>query len=96
MYSEAEWTLGRNPLGLVQMTGLGDRCITQTFAPGRRDGYPGVTPGWTPYMCRDGWMKGKDNIHGCEFYTSRNYPADKEIWPWGEQFLEQPLLRSKC
>ncbi len=86
MYSEAEWTLGRNPLGLVQMTGLGDRCITQTFAPGRRDGYPGVTPGWTPYMCRDGWMKGEDNIHGCEFYTSKNYPGNKEIWPWGEQF----------
>lgn len=85
MYAEAEWTLGRNPLGLVQMTGLGDRCFTQTFAPGRRDGYPNVTPGWTPYMCRDGFMKGND-IHGCEWYTNRNYPEDKEIWPWGEHF----------
>lgn len=85
MYAEAEWTLGRNPLGLVQMTGLGDRSLTQTFAPGRRDGYPNVTPGWTPYMCRDGFMKGND-IHGCEFYTTRNYPEDKEIWPWGEHF----------
>ena len=86
LYAEAEWTLGRNPLGLVQMTGLGDRCITQTFAPGRRDGYPGVTPGWTPYMCRDGWMKGEDNIHGCDWYTSRNFPSDKTIWPQGEHF----------
>jgi hypothetical protein len=85
MYAEAEWTLGRNPLGLVQMTGLGDRSFTQTFAPGRRDGYPNVTPGWTPYMCRDGFMKGND-IHGCEFYTNRNYPENKEIWPWGEHF----------
>ena len=85
MYAEAEWTLGRNPLGLVQMTGLGDRCITQTFAPGRRDGYPNVTPGWTPYMCRDGWTN-EDDIHKCEWYTNRNYPEDKEIWPWGEHF----------
>ncbi|HYW94551.1 MAG TPA: glycoside hydrolase family 9 protein, partial [Bacteroidales bacterium] len=85
LYSEAEWTLGRNPLGLVQMTGLGDRCITQTFAPGRRDGYPGVTPGWTPYICRDGWGM-KDNIHFCDWYTDRNYPDDKTLWPWGENF----------
>ena len=85
LYAEAEWTLGRNPLGLVQMTGLSDRCITQTFAPGRRDGYPGVTPGWTPYMCRDGWNNG-DDIHRCEWYTKFNYPTDKEIWPWGEHF----------
>lgn len=85
MFAEAEWTLGRNPLGLVQMTGLGERCVTQTFAPGRRDGYPGLTPGWTPYMCRDGWNN-HDDIHFCEWYTNRNYPADKEIWPWGEHF----------
>lgn len=85
LYAEAEWTLGRNPLGLVQITGLSDRCYTQTFAPGRRDGYPGITPGWTPYMMRDGWMKG-DNIHGCEWYTNRNYPTDKLSWPSGEHF----------
>ena len=85
MYAEAEWTLGRNPLGLVQMTGLGERSVTQTFAPGRRDGYPGVTPGWTPYMCRDGWNNSND-IHRCGFYTDSNYPEDKEIWPWGEHF----------
>lgn len=86
LYAEAEWTLGRNPLGLVQMTGLTDRSFTQTFGPGRRDGYPGLTPGWTPYMCRDGWMRGDNNIIACDWYTSRNYPADKEIWPWGEHF----------
>jgi len=85
LYAEAEWTLGRNPLGLVQMTGLTDRSITQTFAPGRRDGYPGVTPGWTPYMCRDGWGN-DDHIVRCAWYTNRNYPADKEVWPWGEHF----------
>ncbi|MGB3617782.1 MAG: glycoside hydrolase family 9 protein, partial [Catalinimonas sp.] len=85
LYSEAEWTLGRNPLGLVQMTGLTDRCVTQTFAPGRRDGYPGLTPGWTPYLCRDGWDNA-DDIHRCQWYTNRNYPADKEVWPWGEHF----------
>lgn len=83
--AEAEWTLGRNPLGLVQMTGLSDNCITQTFAPGRRDGYPGVTPGWTPYMMRDGWMRG-DNIHGCDWYLKRIYPSDKLLWPMGEHF----------
>ncbi|MEX2370460.1 MAG: glycoside hydrolase family 9 protein, partial [Bacteroidales bacterium] len=85
LYAEAEWTLGRNPLGLVQMTGLTDHSFTQTFAPGRRDGYPGVTPGWTPYMCRDGWGN-DDHIVRCAWYTNRNYPADKEVWPWGEHF----------
>ncbi len=86
LYAEAEWTLGRNPLGLVQMTGLTERCFTQTFAPGRRDGYPGLTPGWTPYMCRDGWMRGDDNIIACDWYTARSYPENKEVWPWGETF----------
>jgi endoglucanase len=85
LYAEAEWTLGRNPLGLVHMTGLTNRSITQAFNPGRRDGYPGLTPGWTPYMCRDGW-KNSDNIVRCEWYTNRNYPDNKEIWPWGEHF----------
>ena len=85
LYTEAEWTLGRNPLGLVQMTGLTDRCFTQTFAPGRRDGAPGHTPGWTPYMCRDGWMNG-EHIVRCGWYTNRAYPVDKDSWAWGEQF----------
>lgn len=85
LYAEAEWTLGRNPLGLAQMTGLTDRCFTQSFAPGRRDGFPGLTPGWTPYMCRDGWGN-QNHIVRCEWYTSRNYPKDKEVWPWGEHY----------
>jgi len=85
LFAEAEWTLGGNPLGLIQMTGFGDKGVTQTFAPGRRDGYPGLTPGWTPYMSRDGW-KNHDDIHRCEWYTNRNYPADKEVWPYGEHF----------
>ena len=85
LYSEAEWTLGRNPLGLVQMTGLTERAVTQTYAPGRRDGVPGVTPGWTPFMCRDGW---KNHMHVGRglWYNSRNYPDDKGVWPWGEHF----------
>lgn len=83
--AEAEWTLGRNPLGLVHMTGLTDRSITQSFAPGRRDGHPGLTPGWTPYMCRDGFLRG-DIVVGCEWYTNRNYPADKNVWPQGEHY----------
>ncbi len=83
--AEAEFTFGRNPLGLVTMTGLTDRSVDQTFAPGRRDGYPGLTPGWTPYMCRDGWGNA-DDIHRCGWYTNRNYPADKIRWPHGEHF----------
>jgi len=83
--AETEFTFGRNPLGLVTMTGLTDRAVDQTFAPGRRDGYPGLTPGWTPYMCRDGWGNA-DDIHRCGWYTNRNYPADKTRWPHGEHF----------
>lgn len=85
LFSEAEWTLGRNPMGLVQMTGLSSRAVTQTFAPGRRDGHPGVTPGWTPFMCRDGW-KNSDHIVRCMYYTNRCFPTDKTAWPWGEHF----------
>ena len=85
LYSEAEWTLGRNPLGLVQMTGLTDRAVTQVFAPRRRDGVPGLTPGWTPYMCLHGW-KDSDDIFRCSWYTKRSYPTNKKAWPFGEHF----------
>ena len=64
---------------------LTEHAISQTFAPGRRDGAPGVTPGWTPYMCRDGWGN-EDHIVRCAWYTNRNYPPEKEDWPWGEHF----------
>jgi hypothetical protein len=85
LYSEAEWTLGRNPLGRVQMTGLTERAVTQTYATGRRDSVPGLTPGWTPFMGRDGWRPSM-HIGRCPWYTSRNYPENKEIWPWGEHY----------
>jgi hypothetical protein len=55
---EADWGLGRNPMNMVQMTGLGSRCPQQIFTTGRNDGVPGVHPGHTPYMNAIAWGGG--------------------------------------
>ena len=49
MYTEAGWSLGRNPGNIVEMTGLGERHITDVYSTGRNDGAPGTHPGQTPF-----------------------------------------------
>ena len=53
MILEADYGLGRNPMNMVQMTGLGSRAVEDIYTTGRNDGTPGVHPGHTPYMNAD-------------------------------------------
>jgi len=58
MYNEAGWGLGRNPGNVVEMTGLGQRHITDVYSPGRNDGVPGTLPGQTPFNGTETWSQG--------------------------------------
>lgn len=86
LYSEAEWTAGRNPLGLAMMTGLTDRCTDEIFAPGRNDGVPGLNPGLTPYLLRFGWNRTSETNYP-EYYVKKMFPT-LDNWPDGEIWHE--------
>ena len=58
MYTEASWCLGRNPGNIVEMTGLGQRHITDCYSTGRNDGLPGTHPGQTPFNGTETWSQG--------------------------------------
>lgn len=58
MYTEASWCLGRNPGNIVEMTGLGQRHITDCYSTGRNDGLPGTHPGQTPFNGTETWSPG--------------------------------------
>jgi len=88
---EADWGLGRNPMNMVQMTGLGSRCPQQIFTTGRNDGVPGVHPGHTPYMNADAW--GGGYMADPQYYAKKGYPAWKQ-WPHGEALWEAPYCYS--
>jgi hypothetical protein len=84
---EADYGLGRNPMNIVQMTGLGSRCVQQMFTTGRNDGVPGVHPGHTPYMNAEAW--GRGYMADPQYYASKGYPAWK-VWPHGEALWNAP------
>ncbi len=88
---EADWGLGRNPMNMVQMTGLGRRCPEQIFTTGRNDGVPGVHPGHTPYMNADAW--GGGYMADPQYYAKKGYPAWKQ-WPHGEALWNAPYCYS--
>jgi hypothetical protein len=88
---EADWGLGRNPMNMVQMTGLGSRCPQQIFTTGRNDGVLGVHPGHTPYMNADAW--GGGYMADPQYYAKKGYPAWKQ-WPHGEALWEAPYCYS--
>jgi hypothetical protein len=88
---EADWGLGRNPMNMVQMTGLGSRCPQQIFTTGRNDGVPGVHPGHTPYMNADAW--GSGYMFDPQYYAKKGYPAWTK-WPHGEALWEAPYCFS--
>jgi len=72
MTSEADWGFGRSPGNLVEMTGLGSRCIVYCYTTGRNFLTPGVYPGHTPYNNLDPW--GKDNIGSMsQWFNERGY-----------------------
>lgn len=78
---EADYGIGRNPMNMTQMTGLGSRYPTDIYTSGKNDGVPGVHPGHTPYMNASAWGQGW--MADPQWYASRGYPEWKE-WPHGE------------
>lgn len=88
---EADWGLGRNPLNMTQMTGIGSRAPDQIYTSGRNDGVPGIHPGHTPYMNSEPW--GEDFMANPRYYSSRGYPT-WEQWPQGEALWRAPYCYS--
>jgi hypothetical protein len=85
MLLESDYSLGRNPLNLVLMTGdpfFSDRHIAEAYTTGRNDGFPGVHPGQTPYMNEQEWGEGFMADPG--WMSSKGYPEWAGNWPHGE------------
>ncbi len=84
MILEADWSLGRNPSNIVEMTGLGSRHIVNCYTSGRNDGVPGLHPGHTPYNNLDPWGM-QHNGSNPRWFSDRGYPAwDEGGWPHQE------------
>jgi hypothetical protein len=84
---EADYGLGRNPMNMVQMTGLGSRHPAYIYTSGSNDGIPESHPGHTPYMNAEPW--GEGFMFDPKYYARRGYPA-WERWPVGEALWNAP------
>lgn len=87
LYLEACWGLGRNPSNRVEMTGLGQRNIENTYTTGRNDGAPGTHPGQTPFLGTETWSKG--NGGDARLILDHCYPSWDENWPRQESYFNQ-------
>ena len=88
MLNEASWGLGRNPGNIVEMTGLGQRHITDCYSTGRNDGMPGTHPGQTPFNGTQVWTEG--NGGDARLILRRCYPEWNESnWPQQETYFNQ-------
>ncbi|MDA3882785.1 MAG: hypothetical protein PF481_05845 [Bacteroidales bacterium] len=86
---EADWSLGRNPLNMIQMTTatteLADiRSVPNAYTSGWDDGTPGVHPGHTPYMNIFDWG-GTMVMGNPTWMTEKNYPI-VDNWPYAEMY----------
>lgn len=91
MYAEADWALGRNPGNIVEMTGLGQRHLTDIYTTGQNDGTPEVHPGQTPYNGTETWTEG--NGGDARILLNRCYPSWQDGgWPRQESFFNQRYL----
>ena len=89
MHAEASWGLGRNPGNIVEMTGLGERHITDVYSTGRNDGEPGTHPGQTPFNGTETWSPGH-NGGDARLLTSLCYPSWQDGgWPRQESYFNQ-------
>ena len=89
MYTEASWTMGRNPGNVVEMTGLGERHITDCYTTGRNDGEPECHPGQTPFNGTETWSPGH-NGGDARVILKYCYPDWNEGgWPRQESFFNQ-------
>ena len=89
MYTEASWAMGRNPGNIVEMTGLGERHITDCYTTGRNDGAPESHPGQTPFNGTETWSPGH-NGGDARVILKYCYPDWNEGgWPRQESFFNQ-------
>jgi endoglucanase len=96
---EADWTLGRNPLNIIQMTTWtsplqSEHSVEEIYYQGEDDGVEGVKPGITPY---GGVVDGSSLIQGSpSWFFGYNYPAgdpkdfrkSNQVWPMAECFYD--------
>ena len=95
MFTEASWSLGRNAGNIVEMTGLGERHITDCYTTGRNDGAPESHPGQTPFNGTETWSPGHNGgdarvlLKYC--YPAWNVEGMKvtTTWPRQESFFNQ-------
>ena len=91
MYTEAGWSLGRNPGNIVEMTGLGERHITDVYTTGRNDGAPGTHPGQTPFNGTETWSP--NNGGDARILLNRCYPSWTDGgWPRQESYFNQRYM----
>ncbi len=91
MHMEAGWALGRNPGNIVEMTGLGERHITDVYSTGRNDGDPGTHPGQTPFNGTETWSPG--NGGDARILLDRCYPSWYDGgWPRQESYFNQRYM----
>jgi len=91
LYAEAGWALGRNPGNIVEMTGLGQRHITDVYSSGRNDGDPGTHPGQTPFNGTETWSPG--NGGDARILLDRCYPEwNGGGWPRQESYFNQRYM----
>ena len=95
MYTEAGWAMGRNPGNIVEMTGLGERHITDCYTTGRNDGAPECHPGQTPFNGTETWSPGH-NGGDARVILKYCYPEwniengqQQTSWPLQESFFNQ-------
>ena len=89
MFTEASWSLGRNPGNIVEMTGLGERHITDCYTTGRNDGAPESHPGQTPFNGTEIWSPGH-NGGDARVFLKYCYPNWNDGgWPRQESYFNQ-------
>ena len=89
MFTEAGWALGRNPGNIVEMTGLGERHLTDIYTTGRNDGTPECHPGQTPFNGTETWSPGH-NGGDARVILSNCYPSWQDGgWPRQESYFNQ-------
>lgn len=87
MIIDADWCMGRNPSNTVEMTGLGQRHITDCYSTGRNDGFPGTHPGQTPFNGTETWSPGDGG--DARILLAHCYPKWEDGWPSQESFFNQ-------
>ena len=95
---EADFSLGRNSLNLIQMTTAttpleNKRSVVNIYTAGRNDGTPGMHPGHTPYLNPYDWGSGGRVMGSPSRMVEKCYPVETnlrrlEVWPMAEISFE--------